>query len=288
MTETSATESATATAAAVAGVAHPPPGACDCHIHIYDYTRFALAPTATGKPPQALWSDYRREQQALGLSRAVVVQPTGYGFDNRCTLDALEQAQGNARGIVAVAPDISEAQLTALDAAGVCGVRFMLIPHSGSVMRWDMLAPLAAKIAPLGWNINLQIDGRDFAQHEALLKSLPCRLVIDHNGKFLKPVTSDHPGMQSLLRLLDGGRCWIKLSAPYETSESGAPAYEDVGALAKIFAQRYPERALWASNWPHPRRAPQPSNHDLLALLPTWAPSAATRQRILVDNPAQL
>src|SRR5450830_2199253 len=182
MTETSATESATATAAGVAGVAHPPPGACDCHIHIYDYTRFALAPTATGKPPQALWSDYRREQQALGLSRAVVVQPTGYGFDNRCTLDALEQAQGNARGIVAIAPDVTEAELRQMDAAGVRGVRFMMIA-GGGVMRWDMLETVAAKIAPLNWNINLQIDGRDFEQYEDLLKSLPCRVVIDHNGK---------------------------------------------------------------------------------------------------------
>lgn len=265
-----------------------PAGACDCHIHIYDYTRFSLAPTAISTPPQALWSDYRREQQALGLTRAVVVQPTGYAFDNRCTLDALLQAQGQARGIVVVPPDIGEQELAAMDEAGVRGVRFMLIPNSGSVMRWDMLESLAAKIAPLGWNINLQIDGRDFEQHEARLKSLPCRVVIDHNGKFLTPVAPGAPAMQSLLRLLDSGHCWIKLSAPYETSQTGAPSYDDVGALARTFAQAYPERCLWASNWPHPGRNPQPSNRDLLELLPSWAPSVATRQRILVDNPAEL
>lgn len=265
-----------------------PAGACDTHIHIYDYRRFELAPTATGKPPQALWSDYRREQDALGLTRAVVVQPTGYGFDNRCTLDALEQAQGAARAIVAVQPEISEQELAALDAAGVRGVRFMLIPNSGSVMRWDMLATLAAKIAAFDWNINLQIDGRDFALYEDMLSALPCKLVIDHNGKFLTPVAPDHAAMRSLLRLLDRGRSWIKLSAPYETSQTGAPAYADVSLLAQTFARGYPERCLWASNWPHPGRNPQPSNRELLDLLPAWAPSAATRQRILVDNPAQL
>jgi D-galactarolactone isomerase len=265
-----------------------PAGACDCHIHIYDYTRFALMPTAPSTPPQSLWSDYQREQQALGLTRAVIVQPTGYGFDNRCTLDALEQAQGSARAIVAVPAEIAESELAALDQAGVRGVRFMMVANGGGVMRWDMLGPIAAKIAPLGWNINLQIDGRDFEQYEDVLKSLPCRVVIDHNGKFLKPVAPDHAAMQSLLRLLDTGRCWIKLSAPYETSQTGAPDYEDVSALARTFAREFPERCLWASNYPHPGRNPPPSNRALLDLLPAWAPSAEVRTRILVDNPAAL
>jgi len=274
--------------AATAQANDMPAGACDCHIHIYDYTRFELAPTALSRPPQALWSDYRREQQALGLTRAVVVQPTGYGFDNRCTLDALTQADGNARGIVAIAPDVTEAELTQMDAAGVRGVRFMMIANGGGVMRWDMLETVAAKIAPLNWNINLQIDGRDFEQYEDVLKSLPCRVVIDHNGKFLTPVKPDHPGMKSLLRLLDTGRCWVKLSAPYETSQTGAPDYDDVSVLAKTFVDGYPERCLWASNWPHPGRNPQPSNRALLDLFPVWASSAEVRKRILVDNPAAL
>lgn len=265
-----------------------PAGACDCHIHIYDYTRFSLAPTATSMPPQSLWSDYRREQEALGLTRAVVVQPTGYGFDNRCTLDALKQARGTARGIVTIGPETVERDIAALDAVGVRGVRFMMIANSGGVMRWDMLRPLAAKIAPLDWNINLQIDGRDFSQMETMLASLPCRIVIDHNGKFLKPVAPGHPAMKSLLRLLDTGRCWIKLSAPYETSNTGAPDYADVSRLAQTFARRFPERCLWASNWPHPGRNPQPSNRELFELLPSWAPSPAVRRRILIDNPAVL
>ena len=112
--------------------------------------------------------------------------------------------------------------------------------------------------------------------------------MIDHNGKFLKPVAPDHPAMQSLLRLLDTGRCWIKLSAPYETSQTGAPDYADVSALARTFAREFPERCLWASNYPHPGRNPQPSNRALLDLLPAWAPSAEVRARILVDNPAAL
>lgn len=265
-----------------------PAGACDCHIQLYDYTRFALARTATSAPSQSSWSDYRREQEALGLSRAVMVQPAGYGFDNRCMLDALRQARGTARGIVTIGPETKERDIAALDAVGVRGVRFMMMEHGGGVMRWDMLEPLAAKIAPLGWNINLQLDGRDFIYYEARLKSLPCRIVIDHNGQFQRPVAPGHPAVKSLLRLLDAGRCWIKLSAPYETSATGAPEYADVSRLAQTFAQRFPERCLWASNWPHPGRDPQPSNRELLALLPAWAPSPAVRRRILIDNPATL
>lgn len=136
--------------------------------------------------------------------------------------------------------------------------------------------------------LNLQFDGRTTAEHEAALKRLPCRLVIDHNGKFLEPVAPDHPSFQSLLRVLDTGRVWIKLSAPYETSKSGEPGYDDVSLLARTLVERFPERCLWASNWPHPSRDPAPSNSDLYALLFSWASSSADRQRILVDNPAQL
>lgn len=265
-----------------------PANACDCHIHVYDLLRYPMASATPSGPPQTTWSDYRAVQSALGLTRALIVQPTGYGFDNRCTLDALAQAGDSARAIVVISQETSDAELAALDAAGVRGVRFMMVTGGGGALAWDMLQPMAARIARFGWTINLQLDGRDLAQYETMLRALPCNLVIDHNGKFLKPVGVDHPGFQSLLRLLDGGRCWVKLSAPYETSETGAPLYEDVSLLAQTFARDYPERCLWASNWPHPGRNPPPDSRALLELLQHWAPSVETRRKILVDNPAHL
>ena len=137
-----------------------PPGACDCHIHVYD-PAYPLAASATFKPPHAPVDAYRAVQRALGLQRVIVVQPTGYGFDNRCTLEALAQLGTNARAIVVIAPDTPDAELRRLHALGVRGVRFMMISGAGGVLPWDALEPLAARIAPLGWNINLQLDGRE-------------------------------------------------------------------------------------------------------------------------------
>lgn len=264
-----------------------PAGACDCHIHVYDLARYPLGGGPSG-PPQAVWNDYLEVRKALGLSRAVIVQATGYGYDNRSALDALAQSLGTARMIATLPLDTPDARLRELHEAGVRGLRFMMVPNGGGIATWDMLAPMARRIADLGWVINLQLDGRDLPQYESLLQDLPSRLSIDHNGKFLTPVPTSHPGFQCLLRLLDKGRTWVKLSAPYETSRIGPPDYDDVGTLARTLAGTHPERCLWASNYPHPGRAQPPEHADMLDMLLQWAPGAALQQRILVDNPAEL
>ena len=275
-------------AAAISSTAHQtrlPAGACDCHIHIYE-PGYALAPTATFVPPPGPVKAYQQVQQALGLSRVIVVQPTGYGFDNSCTVDALKKLGDQARGIAVVKPDISDEELQQLDRAGIRGVRFMMLP--GGALGWDQLEPLAARIRPLGWHINFQMDGCDFPLYEARLRALPTPLVIDHIGKFLGPVTPAHVAYRSMCNLFESGRVWVKLSAPYESSQVGAPAYDDVAALALALARDFPERCLWASNWPHPNRVPRPDDQAMLDLLPGWAPDAAVRKKILVDNPQAL
>ncbi|MFZ4285718.1 amidohydrolase family protein [Variovorax sp. HJSM1_2] len=263
-----------------------PPLACDCHIHIFE-DGHPLAASASFQPPHAPVSAYRRVQQALGLQRAVVVQPTGYGNDHDVLLRALEQFGEHARGVVVLTPEQqTEEQLKALQQRGVRGIRYMLL--APGQLGWDTLEATAARIAPLGWHINLQLDGRTLPEHLAVLQRLPCRLVIDHTGKFLEPVGMEHPGFQALLQLLEAGNCWVKLSAPYETSKTGAPDYADVSLLARTLAQRFPERCLWASNWPHPNRQPLPSDTALLGLLQNWAASAEVREKILLSNPAEI
>ena len=264
-----------------------PAGACDCHIHIYD-AAMPLAPTANGPGPA--WADvaaYRAVQSQLGTSRAIVVQPTAYGTDNSCTLAAIAAlGRDETRGIAVVDQGVSDAELARLTQAGIAGARFQMLP--GGAIPWEALEPLAARIADFGWHVQLQMDGRLLAEREALLARLPGRLVIDHVGKFLEPVTVDHPGFRALLRLLDNGRTWLKLAAAYEVSKAGAPLYEDVGALAKAAVAAYPERMVWASNWPHVSVTALPDDAMLLDLLLDWAPNEATRRRILVDNPAEL
>jgi len=157
-----------------------PPGACDCHMHIYD-DRFPLAPTATFKPTNAPASAYRKVQRELGIERAVVVQPTGYGFDNRCTLEGMAELGPGTRGIAVVPPDVADAELRRLTDAGMRGVRFHMQP--GGVLPWDALEGLAAKVVGFGWHVQLQLDGRELPQHEARLKKLASEVVVDHVGR---------------------------------------------------------------------------------------------------------
>jgi D-galactarolactone isomerase len=264
-----------------------PAGACDTHMHIYE-DRFALVPQAQFKPPHAPVGDYLAMRRRLGIERTIVVQPAGYGFDNTCTLEAIAALGPSARGIAVVRPDTGDGELARLTAAGIRGVRYFMLP--GGSLAWDSLEAMAARVGAFGWHVNLQLDGRLLPEREALLKRLAGTLVIDHNGKFLEPVAPDHASFKVLLRLLENGRTWIKLSAPYETSKTGAPHYADVGALAQALVKAAPERCLWASNWPHPSvpRDKAPDDADLLDLLLDWAPDDATRRKILADNPAKL
>ena len=263
----------------------PWPDACDCHMHVYE-DAYPLAATATFKPPHAPAAAYREVQRALGLLRTVVIQPTGYGFDNRCTLAAVAALGTEARAVVVVPPAIARDELDALHRAGARGVRYMMLP--GGVLPWSGLEATAAAIAPLGWHIDLQLDGRELARHETMLQRLPCRLVIDHVGRFMGPVDPDHEGVLALHRLLDGGNCWMKISAPYESSRSGAPDYADIAWIARDIARRHPERCLWASNWPHPNQAPAPASEAMLDWGLGCIADRAAQRRVLVDNPAEL
>jgi len=265
-----------------------PPGACDTHIHVFGpQDKYPLAPTAQSVPPLALVEDYRAVQQQLGLKRVVVVQPSGYGFDNRCTLDAIKYFGNDARGVVVVDPSVTDETLQELTDAGVRGVRFFMFP--GGVLPWDVLDEMAARVNEFGWHVQLQLDGRELPEHIDQIRRLPGNWVIDHTGKFIEPVPTSAPAFKMLTQLVEGGRCWVKLAAPYETSKTGPPLYDDVGDLAKALVKISPERMLWASNWPHPSaRDNLPDDAMLLDLLLDWVDDAAARKQILVDNPAQL
>ena len=256
-------------------------------MHIFD-SRFPLAEKARRKEKDAPVSEYREVQQQLGLERVVVVQPTAYGRDNRCTLEAVAALGPGARGIAVVDTSVADAELERLTRGGIRGVRFRMLDTPE--LPWEMLGEMAARVAAFGWHIQFQMDGRYFEEREALLKGLPGTVVIEHIGKFLEPVPVDHPGFRSLVRLVDTGRFWVKLSGAYMMSKSGPPLYADMGVLAKALVKRAPERLVWASNWPHPmsRGGTMPDDVVLLDLMLDWAPDEAIRNRILAANPAQL
>jgi D-galactarolactone isomerase len=231
--------------------------------------------------------DYRTIMRDLGTERVVVVQAAGYGADNRCMVDALREFGAVARGVATVTLQATDRELEQLTHAGVRAARVLLFP--GGLVAIDDIPALASRIKPFGWHLQLQMNGHALPEHYAMLSALPVPLVIDHNGKFIPPVTTDDPAFKTLLRLVAGGRCWVKASAPYETSRSGAPDYADVGILARALIEAAPTRIVWASNWPHGAvKGAKPDTRALFRLLEQWAPDARTRARILVANPAEL
>ncbi|WP_084462556.1 amidohydrolase family protein [Oceanibaculum pacificum] len=271
-----------------------PKGACDCHIHFYGSPeRYPVAPTSPGAPPLAGVSAYRTLMRRWGTERVVVVQPSAYAFDNRCTMDAMAELAAElgpdaARGVVVVGDSVTDAELEAYTKAGVRGLRYFML--AGGVLPWETLPRMAARVHEFGWHIQLQFDGAEMRDHVETIKALPGTVVIDHNGKYLDPVSPSDARFKAFLDLLETGRVWNKLSGPYETSKQSFP-YGDVGAMARALVRAAPERMVWASNWPHPNpfaRQKNPDDIELLDVLLEWVEDDGVRDRILVDNPAEL
>jgi D-galactarolactone isomerase len=207
-------------------------------------------------------------------------------MDNSCQLEAVAALGTDARAVVVVDSTVSDAELARLSQRGARGARFHMLP--GGAVDWGELDEVARRIAPYGWHIQLQLNGRELAARMPQLLRLPTALVIDHIGRFMPPVSVNHAGFAALVELVRTGNCWVKLSAPYESSLAGPPRYEDLTPTVASLVSEAPDRLLWASNWPHPGRELPPDGALLLRLLEAWIPDAATRHRVLVENPVKL
>ena len=264
-----------------------PANACDCHHHIYEPVRFPYVPEDVRNQPPAGVDAYRLLQKRLGITRNVIVQPSAYGFDNACTLDALRQMGDNARGIVVINDAISDDAPQAMHALGVCGIRFN-IANGGSKDR-DTMRRLAQRVHALGWHVQFWMSAADTVELEPFLAQLPNTIVFDHRGHMPQPEGAAHPAFQVICRLLDKGRAWVKLSGLYHDTRLGEPTYADTVAVGKAFADFAPERMVWGTDWPHPsifsERKPWPDDANMLDLLAAQVPDERTRQRILVTNP---
>ena len=264
-----------------------PPFAADCHIHVYD-SRFPVAPNAMLLPPDAHVDDYRAVQRRVGTVRTILVQPSTYGTDNRCMLQALGALGADARGVAAVDAAVTDEELRRLAAAGVRGIRFNFV-QAGTAATIDMLEPLSRRVDDLGWHVQLNIKGDQIVQLEPLLSRLPAPIVFDHLARIPPEAGVEHPAYAIVRRLVDQGRGWVKLSGAYLESKVGPPSYADVGAIARAFVKAAPQRLVWGSDWPHPSvRAAWPDDAVLFDALCAWAPDEELRRQILVANPEAL
>ena len=262
-----------------------PANACDCHMHIYN-ANYPVAPSATLKPPDALVADYKLLQQRLGTSRNVVVTPSTYGTDNRVTLDGMAQIGATARGVAVVDTSVSDAELKRLNDLGIRGIRFNLVQAGATTV--EMIEPLSKRINDLGWHIQIHMKGEQIAGIEDLLLRVPSPIVFDHLGRLAQPNALDNPGFKTISKLIDKGKTWVKLSGAYQDSKVGPPSYSDTIPVARAYIKAAPQRAVWASDWPHPTEKEKPDDAVLFDLLAEWAPDPASRTVILVQNPATL
>jgi D-galactarolactone isomerase len=269
-----------------AGAAKPnlvaPDKSCDCHMHIYDAERFPPLRPASRMQPNARVAEYRLLRQRIGTSRTVIVTPAAYVTDNTVTLDAIA-ALGDARGVAVVHPTVSDAELQALASGGICGIRFTQFDPRTAATTLDMIEPLARRVEPLGWHVQIHLRADQIVAAADMLQRLPAIVVFDHLGRVSG--TGD-PAFTVIRRMLDRGRTWMKLSGAYMMAEP--PAYAEAGVVARAYVAAAPERMVWGSDWPHPTESQKPDDAVLFDLLADWAPDTATRHRILVDNPATL
>jgi predicted TIM-barrel fold metal-dependent hydrolase len=269
-----------------------PPLACDTHAHIFE-ARFPYAKERIYTPPDSTAHNYRTLLKTLGCERAVLVQPSVYGADNAAMLDALARIGAGIRGVAVTQADIPDREIAALHRAGVRGLRFNVVDRreDRNIVPAGMLRDVAKRIAPHGWHIEMLVNLDEAGDFAPLLGNLGVPVVLGHLG-YPKAGAASWPQTQAfsdLLRLLDSGRCWVKLTGPYRITTAADLPYADVDAPARRLIAAAPERMLWGTDWPHVmKKKPMRNDGDMADLLDRWLPDAATRQRILVDNPAEL
>ena len=267
----------------------PPPGACDAHCHVFGpAARFPFADKRAYTPPDAGLEDFEVLQSRLGLSRAVFVQASCHGTDNRAMVDALHRGRGRYAGVAMIDEAITDAELAALHDAGVRGIRFNFVAHLGGAPDLPRFWRIVERISPLGWHVVLHFDAKDLARYADLFERMPTTYILDHMARVDATAGLDQEPFQQILGLLADERCWVKISGAERLNASGGPPYDEVVPYARALIAAAPDRILWGTDWPHPNVRVTPDDGDLVDLLAAYAPDEAIRNRILVDNPARL
>ncbi|ACM29937.1 amidohydrolase family protein [Rhizobium rhizogenes] len=267
-----------------------PAGAVDAHCHVFGPGDvFPYAPERKYTPCDAGKDKLFALRDFLGFERNVIVQATCHGADNRALVDALRAANGRARGVATVRPDVTEEALAEMDAAGVRGVRFNFVRRLVDPKPDAYYRGIIERIAPLGWHIVIYFEAADLEERWDFFTSLPTTVVVDHMGRpdVTKPV--DGPEFGRFVALMERDNIWSKVSCPERLSKSGPPDYDDVVPFARTLVERFPDRVLWGTDWPHPNmKNHMPDDGALVDFIPRIAPTETLQRKLLVDNPIRL
>jgi 2-pyrone-4,6-dicarboxylate lactonase len=267
-----------------------PPGTVDCHAHLFDqFERYAFAAGRKYQPPLSSREAWLALHAALGVERGVQVHGSPYGFDNSITEDFLLEHRGRFVGIAALPPSIQTRQLRRLDDAGFRGARLMDQFATGATTA--DLEVIAAKIAPFGWHLEINIAScDDWVALEPRLERCPVPVVFDPLGRPRGGKGLDQAGFKAVRRMLaKRDDRWTKISSFYRLSDAGPPHYDDMRPFVAALLEDRPDRCVWGTNWPHPGLTQSmPNDADLLDLLESWLPGDNVRGPLFASNAARL
>lgn len=267
-----------------------PEGAVDAHCHVFGpAAQFPYSPKRKYTPCDAPKAKLFELRDHLGFARNVIVQASCHGPDNRAMVDALRSAGDRARGVAVVSPDISDAELREMDAAGVRAVRFNFVKRLVDATPKEVFMGIAERVAKLGWHIVVYFEAPDLEDLIPFLESLPGTIVVDHMGRPDVTKGTDHPDFQRFVDLLArNDNIWTKVSCPERLTVAGPP-YDDVVPYARLLVERFPDRVLWGTDWPHPNmKSHMPDDGVLTDQIPRIAPTEALQRKLLIDNPMRL
>jgi predicted TIM-barrel fold metal-dependent hydrolase len=278
-----------------------PAGVCDSHTHIFgDPQRFPFTPARIYTPEPASIDEMRSLHRALHTDRVVVVHPSVYGTDNACTLDAIKKLGSGARGIALIDDKTPDTALDEMDLSGIRGVRINLETAglTDPALARQRLKDAIERIRGRNWHVQIYTRLSVIESLAGQVLAAPVPVVFDHFGGAQAALGIQQPGFDTFLKLVHDGKAYVKISAAYRISKQ-APDYPDVAPLAKALIAANPQRILWGTDWPHPAQVPGRNPTEITPLLPiddgrllnqfaVWAPDAAQRRTILVDNPAKL
>ncbi|MEU6407840.1 amidohydrolase family protein [Microbispora sp. NPDC046933] len=265
-----------------------PPGSCDAHCHVFGpATVFPYAPGRTFTPLDAPKEQLAALHSHLGLDRAVIVQSSAHGSDHRVLLDALSGGEGRFRGVALIDETTTRAEVEELHRAGVRAFRLNFLPHLRSAPSREEIDLVLELVDGLGWAAELHLSGREVADHASLIRSLPCRVVIDHLARVEIAEGAGGPALRSLRALIDTGDVWVKVSGVDRVSRQGPP-YADAVALAAALVAYAPDRMLWGTDYPHVNiQGDAPDDGLLVDLLAEIAPDPGHLRLLMVDNPIE-
>ena len=266
-----------------------PAGTCDAHCHIFGpAATFPYAPDRAYTPPDAPKERLRALHATLGIDRAVIVQASCHGTDNRAMLDAIASSGGRYRGIAIVDESFGDREFAALHDGGIRGVRFNFVKHLGGMPDMGVFHRIVQRIRPLGWHLVVHLDAVDIAELAGLLRTLPVPFIIDHMGRVKASAGLEQEAFRALLGLVALDTCWVKVCGSERVSTAGLP-FLDAVPFAQALVNAAPDRVLWGTDWPHPNVGRyMPNDGDLVDLVPLIAPDEEPRRKLLIDNPARL